>query len=776
MSRINKHKPFKLVAYFAVLIIAIVLLADKAHSNIELGLIEFYGHYNGRNVYSQIFKEDASVKNTKVNPYVEPQMGWKIGGKSVPSPTKVASEGLTKVIKGDVTAAQKYASWLVDNSINKDGAMFFPFTFDYAPYWSYSLKAPWNSGLTQGLALGLFSLLYKYTGQDEYRHFADMVYRSYKIPLEKGGFTRFEKDGPFFEEYPTETPTRVLNGAAVTMLALHDYATIVNNKEAERMFESSVHRFDELLGEYDIKEPVSGIITSSYSLAPVRPEILGRFVGEGNIFVSKMKLIGIKKDSEKDIASGQIGVPSDDDVMREFYVWPDKKLMNWGDYGIIDDVPGRETNGKKGEYGHAPFKFSMPQAETFDTYAVEVTWMPLKNWNNKPVSVQLYDGVEWWQLGMIIPENEKGLQKQRFSLSSDFYETWNKLTNTSFKIDNKYIDDNQILVSIIGQISGSETCNYFAKRWKQSIDLVPARWLNRYPPAFLHSESLQPVLNILPKTDQSRHVEYPSVIKIRDQYFMYYCAYGDDERWRLFTATSSDGLNWTRQGRLKALPSYLNGNLAFPYVVADRKKGGYLMYFSASERTGKPYNKICWARSSDGLNWKYGGVAVNDSGLKPLVLFKPRGGYEMFFVKSENGKFELIYTTSPDGIHWDNETVILEFLSKQRGMYTVSGMYFEDRLMIFLESTTPCRRHDMLLYVGKDGKDLKPVKENPVIVGRDWENRWDNIRYGYNFVKDGDKYVTYYNGIPKKGDESGGQIGRAEIDVRLLKKYVSEAK
>jgi len=266
------------------------------------------------------------------------------------------------------------------------------------------------------------------------------------------------------------------------------------------------------------------------------------------------------------------------------------------------------------------------------------------------------------------------------------------------------------------------------------------------------------------------------VIKINNRYFMYYCAYGDDKRWRLFTATSSDGLNWTRQGRLKDLPNYLNGNLAFPYVVADRKKGGYLMYFFALEQTGKPYNKICWARSRDGWNWKYGGVAVNDSGLKPLVLLRPGGGYEMLFVKSENGKFELIYISSSDGIHWDNEVVILEFLSKQRGMYTVSGMYFEDRLMIFLESCAPCLRHDMLLYVGKDEKDLKPVKENPVIVDRDWENRWDNIRYGYNFMKDGDMYVTYYNGIPKKGDETGGQIGRAEINVKLLRKYISETK
>jgi len=354
----NRSQKYIISICFLTLLFFVVFLFYKNahHKNEILGLKEFYG-IQGINVYSQVLNA-SDIFNSEVNPYVEPQMGWKTGGNPVINPTKVASEGLVKVLRGDIVNAQKCASWLVDNSTEIDGALFFPFKFDFAPYWPYFLKAPWNSGLTQGLALGLFSFLYKETGQEEYKSFADKIFKSYEVPIEDGGFTRFEKKGPFFEEYPTEVPTRVLNGAAVAMLALHDYALITGNKNAMDMFKKSVNRLEELLPQYEVKDSGTGMITSSYSLAPVRPEILGRFVGGGNILVSEMKLIGLKGDSEEVISSVHVGDTSDDNVINDFYIWPDKKAMNWGDPVIIEGIHGREVNGRKGEYGHAPFKFS----------------------------------------------------------------------------------------------------------------------------------------------------------------------------------------------------------------------------------------------------------------------------------------------------------------------------------------------------------------------------------------------------------------------------------
>lgn len=783
MNKVNNHKQSRLIAgicftAFLIIILTIFINRQLAYgTENKLGLEEFYGKNDGSSIYSRILKEQESPNTTtlEINPNVEPQMGWKTEGKPVPNPTKIASEGLVKALNGDIVTAKKYAQWLINNSTENDGAMFFPFKFDFAPYWPYSLKAPWNSAITQGLALGLFSYLYKDTGQDEYKNFADKVYKSYQVPLEEGGFTRFEKEGPFFEEYPTQIPTRVLNGAAVAILALHDYAIITSNKDAEKMFKSSVLRLEKLLPQYEVKDPGSGIITSSYSLAPVRPEILGRFVGDGNIFISEMKLIGIKGDSEEVISSVQLGSITDDNVMNEFYVWPDKRLMNWGNPSTIEELQGRVVNGRTGEYGHAPFKFLMPQNGVYDQYAVEITWMSPEKESNKNINVQLYDENQWWPLGTIVVDGEKKLQNKRFIFADGFFDTWKDLIKLNSKIDNKYVDDNQILIDIIGRISGSITCKHFANMLMQSVDLVPARWLNKFPPDIMVNINKQPVLSILPKGDESKHVEHPSVIKVNNRYFMYYCAYGDDNKSRLFMATSPDGINWARQGCLftdESLPEDIHGNMAFPYVVRDIVNDGYLMYFSVSTGLGQPYDRICWAYSKNGWNWQYGGIALNNSGLKPLVL--THGGYEMFYVKKEEDRYLLMSSSSLNGKEWTVARPIVEMDSNRRGLYTVSGMYFDNNLVLFLESTTSNGRHDILLYTGSNINNLKSVKVNPVIVDRDWGDKWDNIHYGFNIIQDGENYFLYYNGIPNLGDEIGGQIGRAQLNISLLLDYLNK--
>jgi len=345
------------------------------------------------------------------------------------------------------------------------------------------------------------------------------------------------------------------------------------------------------------------------------------------------------------------------------------------------------------------------------------------------------------------------------------------------KIDNRYIDDNQLLVEIIGRIC-SKTCRNYAERWRQSTDLVPARWLNRYPPDLVIKKIKYPVLGIIPGGDQSRHVEYPSVIKIDDKYFMYYCAYGEDNRWRLCMATSTDCVNWTRHGWIFSdgeLPEGFRGNVAFPNVIKDAATGGYLMYFSTASEFGQPYDRICWAYSEDGWKWQFGGVAIDENGLKPLALAKPGGQYIMFFIDPESESTELKVSYSQNGRDWGKANVLVNFPSNLRGMYTVSGMFFNNKLLIFLESNTSIGRHDTLLFAGNDENDLKPVKNNPVIVDRDWEKKWDTIRYGFNILQDGQRYLLFYNGLPYLGAEVGGQIGLAELDINLLQKYVKES-
>ncbi|MDJ0694074.1 hypothetical protein [Mastigocoleus sp. MO_188.B34] len=133
-----------------------------------------------------------------------------------------------------------------------------------------------------------------------------------------------------------------------------------------------------------------------------------------------------------------------------------------------------------------------------------------------------------------------------------------------------------------------------------------------------------PILGLIPDSEESRHVEYPSVIKVDEEYLMYYSAYGDDQKWRIFLATSDDGSNFERHGwvfDVKNLPKNCQGNQAFPFVVQDQtKSNSFLMYFSCAFKRAKPYDNILWASSPDGKTWKYGGVAIEGAGLDPLVM------------------------------------------------------------------------------------------------------------------------------------------------------------
>ncbi len=309
---------------------AIVALSDDATGGELLGIQAFYGKGNP---YSEILEEPAykssSEKHKTVQPYTGPYFGWKTNGKPAASPTKVAADGLNHILNGRIEAAKTHAAWLIEHAVHQYDTMFFPFHFDYAPFWPYDLKAPWYSALTQGLVMSLCVYLYQATNESQYLDWADTIYKSFLVPIEQGGVTRFEDEGPFFEEYPTQIPSRVLNGAAVAMIALHDYAKMTDNSEAMNLFQKSVKRLEALLPKYETKAE-RGIVTSYYSLTPSRTDVTGRFIGEANIFITELNVYGHRGDQKRLLASVDVGSENDRDVMRQFYIMTDKTHMNWG--------------------------------------------------------------------------------------------------------------------------------------------------------------------------------------------------------------------------------------------------------------------------------------------------------------------------------------------------------------------------------------------------------------------------------------------------------------
>ncbi len=186
-------------------------------------------------------------------------------------------------------------------------------------------------------------------------------------------------------------------------------------------------------------------------------------------------------------------------------------------------------------------------------------------------------------------------------------------------------------------------------------------------------------------TGDDAHVKNPSVIKDGDTYKMWYAG-SDGSTWRIYYATSPDGLTWTKYNNTVPLRSDItstDGRLP----IGNKGKGDdahiedlsvikdvntYKMWYSASD--GSNY-RIYYATSPDGLTWtKYnnatastrsnttstnGQLPLGTSGtgddvhLLGLSVIKDSGAYKMWYSASDGSKYRIYYALSYDGINWE---------------------------------------------------------------------------------------------------------------------------
>ena len=169
-------------------------------------------------------------------------------------------------------------------------------------------------------------------------------------------------------------------------------------------------------------------------------------------------------------------------------------------------------------------------------------------------------------------------------------------------------------------------------------------------------------------------------------YKMWYTGYGSDYHYRIFYATSLDGLTWDKVDN--SIPSTSNSSstngriplgtdgtgddyhAGFPSVV-KAADGNYLMWYSGHDGS---YYRIYYATSPDGLTWtKYDNSvpSASDSsstnGRVPLgnnakgddysvylsnVIQEDDNSFSMWYSGHNGGNVKIFYATSPDGLTW----------------------------------------------------------------------------------------------------------------------------
>ncbi|MCK5038592.1 MAG: hypothetical protein KAS16_05785, partial [Thermoplasmata archaeon] len=158
-----------------------------------------------------------------------------------------------------------------------------------------------------------------------------------------------------------------------------------------------------------------------------------------------------------------------------------------------------------------------------------------------------------------------------------------------------------------------------------------------------------------------------TVIKDNGIYKMWYSGVDLTMTYRIFYATSNDGINWNKQGlvmNLGAPGSSEDNHVATPHVLKDGPI--YKMWYGGHDDSNW---RIHYATSLDGISWTRFGVVVPLGGLPGgtddkltigQTILKEDGEFRMWYGGSDIfDVFRIHYATSIDGISWTRFGVVV---------------------------------------------------------------------------------------------------------------------
>lgn len=122
---------------------------------------------------------------------------------------------------------------------------------------------PYGSAMVQGEAISLLVRGYHLTKDAKYLQCAEKALAPYQIPVADGGLLESFMGMPFYEEYPTKTPSLVLNGFMYSLFGLYDLSCMdcFGCDTAKKLFDDGIQTLEKILPMYE------GGYCSRYDLA-----------------------------------------------------------------------------------------------------------------------------------------------------------------------------------------------------------------------------------------------------------------------------------------------------------------------------------------------------------------------------------------------------------------------------------------------------------------------------------------------------------------------------
>ncbi|MBA2253675.1 MAG: hypothetical protein H0W07_00995 [Chloroflexi bacterium] len=137
--------------------------------------------------------------------------------------------------------ARRYAAKIRSLAVESGGALFLPYQFDYP---RHELRAPWYSGMAQGMILSLFVRMHRITGEADYLAWAKAIFASFwrSGPDDRPWVSRVSaRRYLWIEEYPVNAhPDRVLNGFMFAIYGLYEYWKLTGSSGGRRILEGAL--------------------------------------------------------------------------------------------------------------------------------------------------------------------------------------------------------------------------------------------------------------------------------------------------------------------------------------------------------------------------------------------------------------------------------------------------------------------------------------------------------------------------------------------------------
>lgn len=143
-------------------------------------------------------------------------------------------------------------NWLVKNIDEKTGAWLCNIYY-HCTVADEDMSPPFCSAMVQGQAISTLVRGFYLTNDKNYLECAGKALRPLFTPVNSGGAYREFAGLPFYEEYPTNRPSMVLNGFIYTLFGLYDLASCKckDSIQAAKMFYAGYNTLIKLLPLYD---------------------------------------------------------------------------------------------------------------------------------------------------------------------------------------------------------------------------------------------------------------------------------------------------------------------------------------------------------------------------------------------------------------------------------------------------------------------------------------------------------------------------------------------